>query len=114
MRSLRAAAVVVMICGATRAQASSDATVNGIVEDALMHPLEGATVVIHDLSGNTVAKATTGKDGKFTFPGVPFGDYTVEASSPGLVGDHQHIQLNSSEVASVELVLVNSEEVVTI
>ena len=50
-----------------------------------MHPLDGATVVIHDPAGTTVAKTVTGKDGKFTFPGVPFGDYTVEASRPGFV-----------------------------
>jgi len=79
-----------------------------------MHPLEGATVVIHDPSGETVAKATTGKDGKFSFGGVPLGDFTVEASSPGLVGDHQHVQLTAGGVANVELVLVNSEEVITV
>src|SRR5690348_14852993 len=114
MRSLRAAAAIATICCAASAHASVDATVTGIVEDALMHPLEGATVVIHDPAGNTIGKVVTGADGKFTFPSVPFGDYTVEASAPGLVGDHQHLQLSSSDVASVELVLVNSEEIVTI
>jgi outer membrane cobalamin receptor len=114
MHSVRAAAAIAMICCAAPAYASVDASVNGIVEDALMHPLQGATVVLHDLGGNTIAKVVTGPDGKFAFPSVPFGDYTVEASSPGLVGDHQHLQLNSSEAASVELVLVSSEEIVTI
>src|SRR5262245_41944046 len=96
------------------AAASVDAVVNGIVEDALLHPLSGVSVVIHDASGKTIAKAVTGPDGKFAFPNVPFGDYTVEASAPGLVSDHQHVQLASSQVASVELVLVDTEEVVTI
>src|SRR5262245_10381924 len=97
-----------------RAPASVDAAVNGVVEDALMHPLEGAKVVIHDASGNTVGKTLTDKDGRFTFAGVPFGDYTIEASSPGLVSDHQHLQITSSQVISVELVLVSSEEVIRI
>lgn len=114
MRCLCAAAAIITICCAAPAHADNDTTVGGIVEDALMHPLEGATVVIHDPAGTTVAKTITGKDGKFSFPGVPFGDYTVEASSPGLVGDHQHVQLSTAEVANVELVLVNSEEIVTI
>ena len=114
MRSLRAVAAIATICCSASAYASVDATVTGIVEDALMHPLEGATVVIHDPAGNTIGKVVTGADGKFTFPGVPFGDYTVEASAPGLVGDHQHLQLSSSDVANVELVLVSSEEIVTI
>jgi outer membrane cobalamin receptor len=111
---MRRLAVVAAIVWSAHAYASADATVNGIVEDALMHPLEGATVVIHDASGNTIAKAVTGKDGTFTFPNVPFGEVTVEASAPGLVGDHQHLQLSSSQVENVELVLVSSEEIVTI
>jgi hypothetical protein len=95
------------------ARASTDAEVTGVVEDALLHPLPGAKVVIHDSAGNTVATTTTGPDGKFTFPNVPFGDYTVEASSPGLVGDHEHLQITSAAVASVELTLVSGEEIVT-
>jgi outer membrane cobalamin receptor len=111
---MRTWVVLAAVVWAAPAYASVDATVTGIVEDSLLHPLDGATVVLHDPAGATVAKTTTGKDGTFTFNGVPFGDYTVEASAPGLVGDHQHLQLSSAQVASVELVLVNSEEVVTI
>lgn len=96
------------------ADASVDAVVTGIVEDSLLHPLQGATVVIHDAHGNTIARATTGKDGRFSIPGVPLGDYTVEASSPGLIADHQHVQLGSGQVAALELVLVDQEEVVRI
>jgi outer membrane receptor for ferrienterochelin and colicin len=96
------------------AHADDDAAVTGIVDDALLHPLSGATVVIHDPHGHTIASTVTGADGKFAFPHVPFGDYTVEASSPGLVGDHQHLQITSAQVAPIELTLVNGEEVVTI
>lgn len=96
------------------AYASVDAVVTGVVEDALLHPLENATVIIHDASGHTVAKATTDKTGRFTITGVPLGDYTVEASQPGLVSDHTHVQLVSGQVAEVELVLVDSEEIVEI
>ncbi|HUJ59120.1 MAG TPA: TonB-dependent receptor [Kofleriaceae bacterium] len=113
MRFLAVAALAIPLA-ASPAHASVDAVVSGIVEDALLHPLAGATVVLHDTAGNTVAHAVTGADGKFSFPGVPFGDYTVEATSPGLVGDHQHLQIGSSQVAPVELVLVNTEEIVTI
>ena len=97
-----------------RAEASVDAVVAGIVEDALLHPLEGATVVIHDAHGTTIGKATTDKAGRFSIPGVPLGDYTIEASSPGLISDHQHVQLASGQVTALELVLVDQEEVVRI
>jgi outer membrane cobalamin receptor len=103
-----------ILAAAPAAYASADAVVSGIVDDALLHPLKGATVVIHDSAGNTVARMVTGADGTFKFPNIPFGDYTVEASSPGLVGDHQHIQISSSQVASIELTLVASEEIIQI
>jgi len=95
------------------ARASVDAVVTGVVEDSLQHPLAGATVVLHTVNGTAAARAVTGTDGKFTFS-VPLGDYTVEANTPGLVGDHQHLQLGSSETKSIELVLINSGEVITI
>ena len=108
------APIVLALASARVAHASVDSVVTGIVEDALLHPLSGATVVLHDAGGRTVARAVTGADGKFTFPGVPFGDYTVEAAAPGLLGDHQHLQLGSSQVATIELVLVTTSEVVQI
>jgi len=104
----------ILACFARPARASDDGSITGVVEDALLHPLANATVLIHDASGATIAKTTTDKDGRFTLPSVALGDYTVEASSPGLVSDHQHVQVQSSQVISVELVLVNSEEVIQI
>lgn len=109
-----AATLLALALAASTAGASSDAVVAGIVDDALLHPLPNAVVVLHDSQGNEIAKTRTGPDGKFSFAGIPFGDYTVEASSPGLVGDHQHLQINSSTVAQIELTLVNGEEVITI
>ncbi|MDB4955453.1 MAG: putative TonB-dependent receptor precursor [Myxococcales bacterium] len=114
MRVIARLAILAILCIAVPARASVDGVITGVVDDALLHPLPGAAVVLHDSAGNTVAKQVTGPDGKFAFTSVPFGDYTVEASAPGLVGDHQHLQLSSSQVATVELTLVNSEEIVTI
>ncbi len=103
-----------LVVPAASAYASVDAVVAGIVDDALLHPLKGATVVLHDSAGNTVARQVTGADGKFSFSGIPFGDYTVEATAPGLVGDHQHLQISSSQIASIELTLVQGEEIIQI
>ena len=95
------------------ARASTDAVIEGLVQDAIGRPLSNATVVVHDPAGKTVGKTVTGPDGKFSFP-LPFGDYTVEATAPGLVEDHQHIVVSSSQVEHVDLTLVASEEVVQI
>jgi len=111
-RALLLFAFAFQCCLATPAAASVDSVIQGTVHDALLHPLPGATVVLHDASGKTFASTTTGPDGKFTFPRVPFGDYTVEATSPGLVEDHQHVQVASSELKTIELTLVAESEVI--
>ena len=113
-RVLAGIAALALTGSAHLAHASVDAAITGVVDDALLHPLKGATVILHDSAGNTVAKSTTGADGKFSFPGISFGDYTVEASAPGLIGDHQHLQINSSQVIAVELTLVAGEEIINI
>src|SRR4051812_48871500 len=114
MLSLRRGCAFALLLFSATALASVDAVIQGTVEDALMHPLPGARVVLHDAAGKTIAEVITGPTGAFTFPPVPFGDYTVEASAPGLIEDHQHIQIGSSEVRSIELTLVNENEVITI
>ena len=96
------------------ARASVDGVVTGVVEDAFLYPLAGVTVLVHDADGKRVASVVTGPDGKFVFPGITFGDYTVEANAPGLTGDHQHVRVSSSDTAALELVLTNSEEVISI
>src|SRR5207244_6740666 len=108
-----ALALLISLVGGGTAGASVDAVISGVVEDPLLHPLGGATVVLHDSDGKQVAKVTTKADGKFSLPGIAFGDYTVEATCPGLNGDHQHLRISSSENAAVELVCTN-EEIITI
>jgi hypothetical protein len=99
---------------ARSASATVDAAVRGVVEDERLAPFAGATVVLHDSAGHTVAQAETGADGKFQFVGVPFGDYTVEATAPGLMAAHRHLPLAASENAEVELILVHAEAVITV
>ena len=113
-RAFALLALTVLFLIAPPAIASVDGVITGVVEDPFLHPLAGVTVVLHDADGKQVARAVTGPDGKFTFPGISFGDYTVEADLPGLAGDHQHVRVNSSDTAALELVLTNSEEVIAI
>ena len=59
-RLLAAFAIVApVVATTTSVHASVDAVVAGIVDDALLHPLKGATVVLHDSAGNTVASTVT-------------------------------------------------------
>ena len=46
------------------------------------HPLEGATFHVFDQNGVKVAEATTGPDGKATFPDLQYGEYTYQEIVP--------------------------------
>ena len=46
------------------------------------HPLEGATFHVFDENGFKVAEATTGPDGKATFPDLQYGEYTYQEIVP--------------------------------
>ncbi len=101
--------LVLLLCRAADAHAAADGVVNGIVRDELLKPIKGAQVVLHDARGAKVGQARTAEDGSFTFSGVPFGDYTVEANAPGRVEGHEHVQISSTEAAQVEIYCVSQE-----
>jgi outer membrane cobalamin receptor len=107
-------AVLLALARPRVADASVDATITGLVQDSILSPVVGATVIVHDAAGATVAQAKTDAKGRFKFTGIPLGDYTVEASSKGLLGDHQHLQLTSGQIADVELTLINMQETIEI
>src|SRR6202140_1320225 len=64
--------------------APARADVVGIVRGTLTgpdrHPLPHVTVTL--TGDRTTYSATTGEDGRFAFPRIPFGRYTVQAVSP--------------------------------
>ena len=103
---VRVVVILFAICASVSSYATVDVVIRGIVRDELFNPLPGATVVLHDAAGGTVGRATTAVDGTFAFPGITFGDYTVEASAPNKTGTHQHLQVTASDVAEVELYCV--------
>jgi fimbrial isopeptide formation D2 family protein len=44
--------------------------------------IQGVTVTVKDLNGNTVATTTTDASGNYSFPNLPAGSYTVEETQP--------------------------------
>ena len=86
-----------------RAHATTDAVLQGTVYDEVQRPIEGAVVVLHDAGGVTVRSLATAKDGGYVFHGIPFGDYTVEASAPDRVENHQHVRVMSAETQTIDL-----------
>lgn len=111
-RAMRVAAILLALAAASSpVYATVDVVIRGTVYDELFNPLPGAHVILHDARGATVARATTGADGAYSFPGIIFGDYTVEANAAGKAETHQHVQVSSSDVAEVDLYCITATHV---
>jgi len=81
------AVVLLTYAGASRGhgQATNSGTVVGEVTDPSGAVIEGATVLITDTSSGVKMAKVSNADGKYAFPSVPPGTYTITASKPGFV-----------------------------
>lgn len=108
-RRAAACATLTLVCAlftAGAAHATDDVVVRGVVRDELSAPLAGALVRVHDSRGRTVRELKTGADGAFSFVGLPFGDYSIEALAADRIEGHQHVQVGSSQGIDIDLYCV--------
>ena len=67
--------------------------------------IAGATVVLIDSNGNTVATTTTDADGNYSFDVLP-GDYTVEVQNPGTLtsttGESTNVSVGFGDVSNID------------
>jgi methionine-rich copper-binding protein CopC/protocatechuate 3,4-dioxygenase beta subunit len=61
----------------------ADATIDGTIVDANGDPIKDATVELLDSNGDVVKTKTTGSNGKYSFTGIGYGDYSVRVSASG-------------------------------
>ncbi len=106
--SLLVAALLCLLSGS--ALATVDTVIKGVVRDELLNPLAGAQIVLHDSLGSVVRRVSTDSQGSFAITGIPFGEYSVEATMAGRTEAHRHVQATSSETIEVELYCVAVSE----
>ncbi|MGB7226817.1 MAG: carboxypeptidase regulatory-like domain-containing protein, partial [Candidatus Acidiferrales bacterium] len=106
MRVLRCVffALVVFLC-AGLAFAVVFGTVRGVVHDPQHRPIVGATVEIKSANSDWSRTEKTDANGEFSFPAVPFGDYTVTAVASGFSQTQESITLESDTSAVLHLEL---------
>ena len=85
-RSLSRIVAIVLFCAGITivmwAQGTR-ATITGIVQDPTGAAIPGATLNLRSLGTSAIAKANTGPDGFFTFPGLVAGGYDLTVTAPG-------------------------------
>jgi hypothetical protein len=75
--------------------AGNSGTVTGIVADPTGAAIVGATVKLSNASSGLSRTTTTGADGSYTFPNLPFNPYRISSSAPGFNSDTETITVRS-------------------
>ncbi|MGD0966107.1 MAG: TonB-dependent receptor [Candidatus Acidiferrales bacterium] len=92
-------AVCCFVC-ALAARATVFGSIRGIVHDPQHRPVGDATVKLQSSSSDYSQSAQTNPDGEFSFPAVPFGDYSVTVTASGFSAEKQSLTL-ASDTSSV-------------
>lgn len=83
----------------------SSSTLTGVVLDPSHAPLPDLTVVVEDLARRMSYRATTDRQGRFEFRGLPAGDFEAEVTLPGFAEFRQPV-LVAGPLVEMEMVLV--------
>jgi iron complex outermembrane receptor protein/vitamin B12 transporter len=85
--------------------ADSTGSIHGVITDPLGAAVPEATVELHR-GADTLAKATTDRQGSYRFSSVPQGHYTVRAHAPGFAWQQSEtVYVGPGNAASVDLAL---------
>jgi len=82
------------------ARATVFGNVRGIVHDPQHRPVAGATVQLKSSTSDWTQTMQSNQDGEFSFPAVPFGDYSVTVTATGFSTEKQSLTL-ASDTSSV-------------
>ena len=82
------------------ARATVFGNVRGIVHDPQHRPVANASVQIKSATSDWSQSAQTNSEGEFSFPAVPFGDYSVTVQASGFSTEKQALTL-ASDTSSV-------------
>jgi hypothetical protein len=108
--------VVLCLLGHPDAYATVFGQVQGVVHDPQHRPVSGASVTIRAAHSAFTATAATNREGAFTLPAVPLGDYLVTVTEAGFRVVEQSITLasNTTPVMHFELPVGSVSESVTV
>ena len=88
------------LLGSSVVRATVFGTVRGVVHDPQHRPVAHASLKLQSANSDWSASAETNDQGEFSFPAVPFGDYSVSVTAAGFSPETQTLTL-ASETSSI-------------
>jgi len=113
---LSSVVILSLIFFAHAARATVFGTVRGVAHDPQHRPVAGASVQIKSATSDWSQSAKTDDDGSFSFPAVPFGDYSLSVTASGFDPAMQTLTLASdtSPVLHFQLALATVNQTVAV
>ena len=113
-RTLTVLAALILLCSVSVAAQQARGTLRGLITDELGAAIVGASVTLTDATG-VQKKATTNGEGIYSFTGLTFGNYKLQAIAPGFAqSDEQTVELKSVRQSLDITLKVTIEEQVTV
>jgi len=116
MRKLVLFCLLSLLISSSAAHAAIFGQVHGVVHDPQHRPITGARVELHAANSAFAKTAVTDKDGSFSIPSIPLGDYVVTVSQSGFATTRQTFTLASdtSPILHFELQLGSVQQSVSV
>jgi len=116
-QSVLAGFLFVLLPAAASAQGETTSAIVGQVTDATGAAIAGATVVVTNRETRFQRSATTGDDGRFNFPQLKPGTYSVKVDAPGFdpqLNDNVLAGLGQKQTANFTLKVAHSNQTVEV
>jgi len=114
IRSARFLLLCALPCSLAHATVFS--ALQGVVHDPQHRPVSGANITVQAGRSDLTFTAVSGKDGTFTIPVVPLGDYTVTVTDAGFANYKETVTLaaGSSAILHIQLSLASVNQSLTV
>ena len=104
--SKTAAFVLFLLAAGMLLGQSQNSSINGTVTDATGAVVPGVELTLTNVQQQSVAKATSTSDGRYTFPNLVPGEYELKATAKGFKPVLQHgLSISVSQVVRVDVSL---------
>lgn len=112
-------AVVTMFCAATllHSQAAGTASIQGVATDSSGAVVPNAKITATDVATQVKHVTKTDGQGLYSFPSIPIGSYSIDATAPGFSHYHQTgiiLDVGSSIAVNIVLRIGNAQETVEV